>query len=363
MKEVGAGIQISPNATRILHRLGLADALRGVAVRPGAIDVRRWSDGRVLSRQPLGDAAEAAFGAPYYHVHRADLLSVLSGALPPERVHTGKLCLNVAASDGGAEASFEDGTCVTADLIIGADGVHSRVRRSIFNTEKARFSGNVAYRGLVPLERVASLDLERNVTVWIGPGKHFVHYFVSGGRLVNFVAVIEESSWTRESWSDRGDIADALAAYEGWHPQVRAILGAVGEVFRWALLDRPPLDPWSHGRVTLMGDACHPMLPFMAQGAAQAIEDAATLAICLKDVVHSRIPEALQRYEALRRPRTTKVQEISLANATTFHLPDGPKQQERDAQMSARSAGRANSIAWLYGHDAEAIETNSDALD
>src|SRR5215467_5878308 len=181
--EVGAGIQISPNASRLLHRLGLGPALDRTGVRPVGVHQRRWDDGRTLQRAPLGEAAEAAFGAPYYHFHRADLLGALADALPSERVHLGHRL-----------TSFTD--CI-------------------------------AYRGLVPAERLGHLRLEVLANNWMGPGGHFVHYFVAGGRLVNFVAINERETWTRESWTDRGEVADALAAFKGWHPQVGAIIAAV----------------------------------------------------------------------------------------------------------------------------------------
>jgi salicylate hydroxylase len=189
--------------------------------------------------------------------------------------------------------------------------------------------------------------------VWMGPGAHFVHYFVSGGRLVDFVAVLERESWTRESWTERGDVGDALAAFAGWHPQVRGILGGVDEVYVWALFDRAPLPRWSRGRVTLLGDACHAMLPFMAQGAAQAIEDGATLAACLS---HERdIAAALRHYERMRAPRATRMQALSTENKTRFHLPDGPEQIERDARMAAGATDWSlNAVAWIYEHDAAA---------
>jgi salicylate hydroxylase len=204
----------------------------------------------------------------------------------------------------------------------------------------------------VPAERLRDLGLEVTAQVWMGPGGHFVHYFVSGGRLVNFVAIVERDSWTRESWTDRGEVADALAAFDGWHPQVRAILGAVDETFIWALFDRHPLERWSAGRVTLLGDACHAMLPFMAQGAAQAIEDGATLTACLADG-RAGIAEALRRYERLRIPRTSRIQAMSRDNKTRFHLPDGPEQQQRDADMSTGSTDWSfKAVAWIYAHDA-----------
>ena len=177
----------------------------------------------------------------------------------------------------------------------------------LFGPQDPVFTGCAAYRGLVPAERLRHLDLEVTAQIWMGPGAHFVHYFVQGGRLVNFVAVIEQDSWTRESWTDRGDPADAIAAFEGWHPQLHEILGAVDETFIWALFDRPPLPRWSRGRVTLLGDACHPMLPFMAQGAAQALEDGATLAACLAaEAPTSPRPCAATSSCACRAPRASR---------------------------------------------------------
>jgi salicylate hydroxylase len=189
----------------------------------------------------------------------------------------------------------------------------------------------------------------------MGPGRHFVHYFVSGRRLVNFVAIVEQDSWTRESWTDKGSRADVLAAFEGWHPQVRGILAEGGDPYIWALCDRAPLARWSVGRVTLLGDACHPMLPFMAQGAAQAIEDGATLAGCLAGAAGD-VPAALTRYERLRLPRASRMQAISAANKIRFHLPDGPQQRERDAAMATGSTDFSfRAAAWIYRHDADVL--------
>jgi salicylate hydroxylase len=354
--EVGAGIQIGPNAARILHRLVPAAALTARAVRPVAVHQRRWEDGRMLQQAPLGDAVEQAFGAPYYHFHRADLLAALASALPPERVHFRHRLASLGDGGDRVEARFENGVEIAAAALIGADGIHSAVRGALFGPERPRFTGCIAYRGLVPAQRLAPLALEVVSNNWMGPGQHFVHYFVAGGRLVNFVAVIERDAWTRESWTDRGEKADVLAAFGTWHRQVRAIIDAVDETFIWALFDRAPLARWSIGRVSLLGDACHAMLPFMAQGAAQAIEDGAALAACLRKLGASHVPEALRLYEAVRRSRASRLQELSRVNKTRFHLPDGPRQQQRDAELALRGDRSIEATAWLYGYDAEAIE-------
>ena len=355
LSEVGAGIQISPNASRVLHRLGLAEALAKMGVKPSAWHQRRWHDGRTLLRTPLADAIEAAFGFPHYQMHRADVLDALASALPAERLHVGHRLTRLLDRDDCVEAEFENGTRIRADALVGADGIHSAVRGIVFGPEHPRFTGCAAYRGLVPAERLSHLDIEVTAQIWMGPAKHFVHYFVQNRRLVNFVAVIEQDTWTRESWTDAGEIADARAAFAGWHPQVCGMLESVDQTFLWGLFDRNPMARWSVGRVTLLGDACHAMLPFMAQGAAQAIEDGATLAGCLSQVDAREVPAALQRYESLRLPRASRIQGLSAGNKTRFHLPDGPAQEERDAEM-ARGTTDWSRSAWLYGHDASVLE-------
>ena len=354
-REVGAGIQISPNAARLLGRYGLGDVMARTAVRPSAVVFRRWQDGRALGREELGDAIETNYGAPYYHFHRADLIALLADTFGRKEIKLGRRLVGVGQDETGVTAHFENGTSQRGDLLIGADGIHSQVRERLFGVEKPRFSGQIAYRGLAPAERVAHLGLPHDVTNWVGPGGHFVHYFVSSGRFLNFVAVSEEATWTREQWSDRGSVSDAAKKYEGWHPQLATILAAVDETFKWALFDRNPLPEWTQGRVALLGDACHPMLPYMAQGAAQAIEDGAALAACLKHQAFD-IPSAFRAYVALRKPRATEVQERSRANATSFHLHDGPQQLERDRLFATRGVrGSAEAMNRLYGYDAEAV--------
>jgi salicylate hydroxylase len=356
LSEVGAGVQISPNASRILHRLGLADDLAKMGVRPLAWHQRRWDDGRTLLRTPLADTIVEAFGFPHYQMHRADVLHTLLGALPAERVHPGHCFTGLVDRGDRVEAQFENGARVDVHVLVGADGIHSAVRRALFGPESPRFTGCVAYRGLIAADRLVDLDLEVTSQVWMGPGKHFVHYFVRDRRLVNFVAIVEQDTWLRESWTDRGDVAEALVAFEGWNEQVRVILRAVEETFVWALFDRLPLERWSVGRVTLLGDACHPMLPFMAQGAAQAIEDGAALAACLRQAVD--VAGALRVYEAARLPRATRIQELSAGNKNRFHLPDGAEQEERDAQMASGSTDWSiKAVEWIYGHDAGGLES------
>ena len=357
LSEVGAGINVSPNASRVLIRLGLGDELAKAGVRPSSFRQRRWDDGRTLLSSPLGDAVEAAFGVPHYTFHRADLHGLLARAVPAARVHLSHRCVGFEDRGDCVEMMFDNGRQNSAEILVGADGIHSTIRRQLIGSEGPRFTGCVAYRGLVPADRLDHLALDASAQIWLGPHQHLVHYFVSAGRLVNFVCLTEQDAWLKESWTDRGEVSDVLTLYQDWHPQVRAIIAAVDETYKWALFDRVPLARWSVGRVTLLGDACHPMLPFMGQGAAQAIEDAATLAACLKEVGERDVPGALALYERLRLPRASRLQAMSHDNKTRFHLPDGPAQRERDAAMAHGATDWSfAAIAWLYEHDAGALD-------
>jgi salicylate hydroxylase len=356
LTEVGGGINMGPNAARILYRLGLGDGLDRDAVRPIGGHQRRWDDGRTLQRNALNPVCEQLYGAPHLTVHRADLLAIIAAGLPGECVHLGHRLVGLAEEDGVVEARFANGSRVEADILIGADGIHSAVRALLFGAEDPQFAGCVAYRGLVPVERIADLGLERGNQSWLGPGAHLVHYFVSGGRLLNFVGWTEHDTWNREDWTDRATIERALAAFRGWHPQVTRIISAAETCFIWALFDRDPLPRWSVGRVTLLGDACHPMYPFMAQGAAQAIEDGACLAACLAAAGNRDPGEILRHYEQTRRPRVTRLQQMSRANKTRYHMRDGPEQQARDAEYARAGDRSPEALRWLFGFDAAAVE-------
>jgi salicylate hydroxylase len=355
LTEVGGGINMGPNAVRILYRLGLRDGLYREGVCPVGSHQRRWQDGRTLQRAPLNPRCEQLYGAPHVTIHRADLLSVIAAGFPAERVHLGHRLVGLTVYGDGTEAWFDNGVYIRADVLVGADGIHSAVRTALFGEEEPQFAGCVAYRGLVPVERIADLGLELGSQSWVGPGGHFVHYFVSRGQLLNFVGWTEHDTWSREDWTDRATIERALTAFAGWHPQVRRIIAAAETCFIWALFDRDPLPRWSLGHATLLGDACHPMYPFMGQGAAQAIEDGSALAACL--AAGAGDPSAaLIRYERLRLPRVTRLQQMSRANKYRFHMPDGPEQEARDAEW-ARAADRSpEALRWLFAHDPAAIE-------
>ena len=355
LAEVGAGIQLGPNGARILDRLGLTPAIECTAVAAELFEFRRWDDACLVSVTPLGLSIRQKFGFGHYQIHRADLRSLLLKALPSDCLEAGRRCVDLKEIGERIEIHFADGGSERADIVVGADGIHSRVREIFIGKDLPRFTGNVAFRGLVPTERLAHLGLNRTCTLWMGPGGHFIHYFVAAGKLLNVVFLRDETTWTRKSWTDHGEIDELRAGYRGWHPTVVSIINAMDVTLKWALFDRLPLPRWSFGRVTLLGDACHPMLPYAAQGAAQAIEDAATLAACLASSHPDDVPRALVRYEKLRLPRVTSVQAMARANSGRFHLPDGPLQHARDAAM-AENFGLTPAIDWLYGHDAEAID-------
>ena len=350
IREVGAGIAVSPNATRVLYGLGLRPELERTGVRPTAWWQRRWEDGRTLTRTPLGVEIERRFGVPQYQMHRGDLLAALARAVPTDRLHTGHGLVSLRDDGHRVEATFTNGSEVHADVLVGADGIHSVVRTLLFGPENPRFTGCVAYRALVPMARLTGIDVEPAIQLWLGPGGHLAHYPVRSGRLLNVVGVIEQDDWANESWTEPGDVAELRMAYAGWHPQVEAVLGAVDETFRWALFERPAMPEWSRGRITLLGDACHAMLPFLAQGAAQAIEDGVALASLLSRVdSEAAVPAALQAYEAIRRPRVTRVQAMSAANKVRSHLPDGEAQRERDAAFASGADDLMFSAwDWLY---------------
>ena len=307
----------------------------------------------------MGDACLSAYGAHCFVAHRADLLSVLQDALGAAPLRLNQRCTDVQPLGDAVELHFQgrDGSHYRerADAVIGADGIHSAVRKAVAPEAQARFSGLCAFRCLVPAAAAPPMALRPVQTLWLGPGRHLVHYPISAGRLVNIVAIVPAGEWQSESWTADGDVLDLQQAFSGWDAhehRLHALLAAATETKRWALVDRTPLPRWTDGRISLLGDAAHPMLPFFAQGAAQAIEDAAVLADCLAGVAAEQVPQALQRYEARRRPRASQVQAMSRGREIRNHLPDGPEQVERDAAFAQGDPLRQS--AWLYGHDVRA---------
>ncbi|WP_371657752.1 FAD-dependent monooxygenase [Streptomyces sp. NBC_00280] len=351
LTEVGAGLVVSPNAVRLLGSLGRLDRFRerAVPLRAGW-EFRRWEDGRVLFSQELGEECERRFGEQSYVAHRADLLAAVRSAVPETSLRLGLRLAGLHRLDEGVELTFTDGSREVADVVIGADGVHTTVGRFVAEAEAPRFSGMCAYRSLVPAQSVPAFARRPVQTLWLGPDRHLVHYPISAGTQINIVAFGPAHDWTTESWSAEGRIEDLRAEFAGWSEGLTELLAAAERVGRWALLDRDPLPCWTNGPVALLGDAAHPMFPFFAQGAAQAMEDAAVLAGCLADQPEEP-SAALRRYEDVRRPRATRVQLMSRGRAESNHLPDGPAQRARDAGFANEDPLAHN--GWIYGHDAE----------
>ncbi len=352
--EVGAGIQLSPNCSRVLHDLGLEKQLRTKAFLPEGSQFRHWRTGEVISESKLGETALQKYGMPYYHIHRGDLLRILVDAAtksPEIELHVNAAVQSFHDTESGQDSDVTirvGETIRKGDLLIGADGIRSVVRTGLWGEQNPRYTGNVAWRAMVPVERLPRGLIRPMSTAWWGPNKHFVHYYVRRGEYVNCVCVVEKAGWDVESWTEHGDYEELKADFNGWHSDVQQLIDKANKdsLYKWALYDRQPMQKWGRGSVTLLGDACHPTLPFMAQGAAMAIEDGAVLAECL--VSTDDIPTGLQRYEDLRRDRTASIQNGSRRNATVFHL-SGVKAWLRN--RAARTAGN-HTMDKLYRYNA-----------
>lgn len=353
--DVGAGIQLSPNAMKGLAALGVAEAVEAVSSEPEALELRIGKSGGKVFSIPVGQAARKRYGAPYLHIHRADLVAALKAAVDAAGVKT-KLGARVVAhrrepDPAGVRVGLDTGEIIWADLLVGADGMRSTVRRLMFGPAHPRFTGSVAWRALAPIE--ACPNLPNGAVVWAGAGKHAVTYRIRGGTLINFVGVVEESDWQEEGWDEPGDKKDLAAAFEGWAAPVTAVIGAARSVNRWALFDRDPLARWSEGRVTLVGDACHPIPPFQAQGAAMAIEDAVVLARRLTE--NDKLEAALLAYEAKRKKRTTKVLGSARRNMRIFHRSNLLTQAATYGPMRVANtvfpAFVRSRQDWIYGYD------------
>ena len=325
LSEVGAGIQLSPNASRILDALDLKLALDEHAVTPDTLKVHSVRAGGEVLRMPIGPEAEERYGAPYRVIHRADLLDGLAAAAtsdPRIELKLDTRFRHAQAFPGGIaiEAKTADATqAIEARALIGADGVRSRVRTHVLNGPLARYSGRAAYRAVVPIERVP-LDHHRSTGLWMGSRAHLVHYPIRGGSLLNLVAVIE-SDWQDETWSAPADRKEVLAAFAGWPEEALKLLALPAEWTKWALCGVDPDFAWTGGVVAVLGDAAHAMLPFAAQGGAMAIEDAAVIAARIAEN-RADIPAALAAYEAERKPRASAVVDLARTNGRIYHLPD-----------------------------------------
>ncbi|MCV0349150.1 MAG: FAD-dependent monooxygenase [Nitratireductor sp.] len=334
---IGADVNLTPNAVHALDGLGIGDLLRRTAARPEYRISRTWDTGEETSRLPMSTAAEERYGAPQLTIHRADLLTALENALAENTIRFATEVTAAEQTDSGAVAILSDGTRFEADVLIGADGIHSAVRHSLFGEDHPRFTGLVSYRAVFPRERGDGIPNLDSFTKWWGPtpAHQIVTFPLNLGTEIFVFATTPQEDWTEEGWTLPGDIDALRAAYADFHPEARALLDACETVTRSALHVREPMERWSGGAITLLGDAAHPMVPFMAQGACMAIEDAVVLARALDGVTPASVPEALKRYETARIPRTAEVQRGSLAN-------DWLKQ--------------GTNADWVYGYNAWATE-------
>ena len=353
--EIGAAVQMSANATKVLFDLGLRPTLEATGVKPLSFEFRRYNDGELLHEIKLGAAHAEKHGAPYYQIHRVDLHAALLdalNALDPQAVRLGMRAQQIRETGDHVEVAFSDGSVERADLLIGADGIKSAVRQHVVDAEPPIFTGHVAWRLSIPVERIpAALRPPLASTIWCGPRNHAVMYYMRAGTLLNFVGCVERP-WEEESWTTRQPWSELDQDYAGWHPMVRAAIENADrdQCFRWALNNRKPAMTWSTPCVALLGDAVHPTLPYMAQGAAMAIEDAAVLARALD--LDCPLPEALRRYEQHRAPRAARVVEESNEMADLYHIDnaDEMRQAFKDRNIAA---SRNN---WLYPYDPLSVE-------
>jgi salicylate hydroxylase len=355
LREVGAGLQISPNGNLVLHALGLGEALRALACEAAGKEVRLWNTGQTWKLFDLGAVAVQRYGFPYYTVHRPDLLAVLADGVrreKPDALHLGARCTGLGQTAGSATLHFQGGEA-RGEVLIGADGVHSRIRQALFGPDAPQFTGLMAWRGTIPMARLPA-RLRRLVGAnWIGPGAHVVHYPVHRGESMNFVGIVERADWQVESWTAAGTREECHADFKGWHDDIHLMIGNIATPFKWALMGRAPMARWSIGRASLLGDACHPTLPFLAQGAVMALEDGFVLARAL-DAHGDDVEEALLRYEGARKARTARVVQGSADNTRRFHNPAlaDPAGARAYVDLEWAEERVKSRYEWLFTYDA-----------
>ncbi|MEO1081724.1 MAG: FAD-dependent monooxygenase [Pseudomonadota bacterium] len=353
--EVGAGIQISANGSSVLHALGLREDLERIGVKPMSYDFHLFDSAERLQGFDLGVDHEQRFGSCYYQFHRADLHAVLVQAVQSRRsdaIELNKTCVGYDESDSCVRLKFADGSDAKADLLIGADGIKSAVREQLVGVQNPVFTGQAAWRIIVPADRLPSGFMEQRMYVWVGPGKHAVTYYLRGGELVNLVGCVD-SDWNEEGWTIKASWDELKADYQGWCDTIQRILDAADKdaCYRWALNNRPALDTWHSQRVVMLGDAVHSTLPYMAQGAVMAIEDAAVLTRVLES--DEPLPDALARYQRNRLPRTTRIVNESTSNAKLFHHESEQALRDAFARRGDIGRDRAN---WLYSYKPLSVE-------
>ena len=359
LREAGAGIQLGANGTRVLYALGLAEALAEVQVVPERRELRHWKTGETWNWFELGAVSKSRYGTPHLMFHRGDLHRVLSNAvrqIKPDAIALRKRCIDLRNDGAEAEILFEDGSRAVAPLAIGADGIHSQVRKILFGPSMPEFTGCVAWRGLIAMARLPK-HLRRLVGVnWLGPRGFVLHYPVRRGELMNFVGCVERDDWQIESWVTEGERGELADNYRGWHEDVQTLIDAIPIPYKWALMVRRPMQTWSNGRITLLGDACHPTLPFLGQGAVMAMEDGYVLAACIAK--YGDDPSAtFTRYEEIRQERTATVVRKAAENRAMAFAPELSQDGAvADAIMRHWLQERLKErLDWLYAYDATAV--------
>ncbi len=356
--EVGAGLQMSPNASKALAALGVLEAVAAVSSMPQMLEMRLGRTGEKVFSIPIAKEARNRYGAPYLHVHRADLIEVLRRAAEFAGVHIrrGARVSAYVRDNDGLRVGLDTGAIVPCDLLVGADGVRSTVRKQMLGEEDPRYTGAVAWRLTVPAD--VAPDLPHSAIVWAGPGRHAVTYRIRRNELINFVGVVETDKWRGESWDQPGDLLELAEDFGNWAQPIPDIIAACGTCFVWALFDRDPLPRWHDERVVLLGDACHPMPPFQAQGAAMAIEDAIVLAKCVQ--AQGISATALGTYEKLRKPRTSRVLASARANMGVFHRSNAFTQAATYGPMKLADRLFPSFVRsrqdWIYGYDVREVQ-------
>jgi salicylate hydroxylase len=358
LSEIGAGLNLTPNAIKALRALGVEDGVNAIASGSEFLNIRSWKSGRYISRMRRGDFKQK-FGAPNLSVHRADLLDVLAGALRTTDIRTGMCALAVEGRAKNAVARFADGSEIEADIVVGADGIHSAVRKSLFGADVPRFTGCICWRGMAAADAVPADIAIADGALWMGPHGHVVHYPVRRGELLNIVAHCDSDAWTEESWTRECDVSEVMTTYAGWNSELTRLFPCSERWYKWALYDRDPLPRWSVGRATLLGDSAHAMLPYLGQGAAMAIEDACVLAAAIAKQPGD-LDAALAAYERIRAPRARAAVLGSRARAKENHLASPWARFKRDVKFALRErfggsgAKRDNTafqVSWLYEYD------------
>jgi len=362
LKEVGAGLQLSPNGLRALYKLGLEEPLLRAACEPSGKEIRLWNTGQTWNLFDLGASAVQQYGYPYLMMYRPDLHTILAEAiqrLSPEALVLGARCTGFTQDDHEVRVKLADGREFSSDVLVGADGVHSTIRTQLFGADQAEYSGCVAWRGVIPMADLPN-HLSRPVgTNWIGPGAHVIHYPLHGGDLMNFVGIVEKDSWIDESWTQEGTHEDMRTDFHGWHADVHALIDRIRVPYKWALMLRRPLPRWTSGRVTLLGDAAHPTLPFLAQGAVMAIEDGYVLAQAIASAEGST-SECLHAYERSRIERTTRIVEKSAENGKRFHNRELASAESAGAYVEREWAEDKvrSRYDWLFAYDVDRALTD-----